>query len=208
VKNLKPFINTLKRSRLAADKKARTNAERCQAGRLGEGTVQVDARPLLNDLIPSVFFMFFGKGTAPGAIASLQIVGMPDENSALVKSLPITIQQTRVPVAADWFNEPSSDGRFGYKLVLPSGPIAGINVSFAEVTAVTRGITIKKKKKSCVQRRRGKCVRKKTKTTRTFWFKRPVCPANGRLAFQAFYRYVDPFPPVTKEIELPCPNFR
>jgi hypothetical protein len=208
VDNLKPFIKQLKKGKLAGDKKARANAEKCNASRLGQGTVQVDARPLINDLIPAVFFMFFGKGTVPGSLGTLQIVGMPDENSSLVKSLPITVQQTRVPAVANFVNDPTPDGKYGYKIVLPTGPIAGINVSFAELTATTEGFSAKTKKKSCVKKRKGKCVKKKVKTTRVFWFKRPVCPASGRLDFQAFYGYGGTPPNTIKEIELPCPNFK
>jgi hypothetical protein len=51
-------------------------------------------------------------------------------------------------------------------------------------------------------------VKKKTKTTKTFWFKRPVCPASGKLSFQAFYGYGGTPPNTIKEIELPCPNFK
>jgi hypothetical protein len=208
VNNLTPFISKLKKSKLASDKKALSNAENCKRSRLGQGTVQVDARPLLNDLIPAVFFMFFGKGTVPGALGSLQIVGMPDENSSIVKGLPTTVQQTRVPAVANFVNDPTPDGKYGYKIVLPTGPIAGINVSFAELTAVTKGFSAVKKKKTCAKKRKGRCVKKKTKKTSVFWFKRPVCPASGKLNFQAFYGYNDPVPDTTKEIELPCPNFK
>jgi hypothetical protein len=82
-----------------------------------------------------------GKGTQPGTIASLQIIGMPDENSAVVKKLPITTQQTRVPLVVNVFNEPT-EGKCGYKLVLPTGPIAGLNISLAEVRAEARGLTL------------------------------------------------------------------
>ena len=208
VDNLTPFIKLLKKSKLASDKKALKNAETCKLSRLGQGTVQVDARPLINDLIPAVFFMFFGKGTIPGSLGTLQIVGMPDENSSLVKSLPATVQQTRVPAVANFVNDPTPDGKYGYKIVLPTGPIAGINVSFAELTATTNGFSAVKKKTTCVKKRKGKCVKKKVKKTSTFWFKRPVCPPSGRLNFQAFYGYNDPVPDTTKEIELPCPNFK
>jgi hypothetical protein len=198
---------TIRRIRSRLDQKALRNAETCNRSRIGEGTAQVEVRPLVDDLIPVVFYMFLGKGTQPGAIASLQIIGMPDENSAVVKKLPITTQQTRVPLVVNVFNEPTQ-GKYGYKLVFPTGPIAGLNISLAEVRAEAPGITIKKKKVICIKRNRGRCVRKKAKKTTEFWFVAPKCPASGNLSVLAFYGYDDPIPDITKTLEFSCPNFK
>ena len=75
-------------------------------------------------------------------------------------------------------------------------------------SAVTKGITIKKKKTTCLKRKRGKCVKKKVKTTRIFWFKRPTCPPAGTFSFQAFYSYGGSPPDIIKEVNLPCPKFQ
>jgi hypothetical protein len=133
---------------------------------------------------------------------------MPDEDSSVVKKLPTNIQQTRVPLVLNFFNEPTPDGKYGYKLLFPTGPVAGVNISISEVNAVTKGITVKTKKTSCVKRKRGRCVRRKAKTTNVFWFTQPTCPPSGKLSFQSFYGYDDPTPDITKTIELPCPKFR
>jgi hypothetical protein len=206
VANLKPFVKSLKKSHTAADRAARKNAEICQGARIGQGTAQVDARPLLEDLIPAKFVMFFGKG-AKGAVASIQILGMPDETSSIVKGLPITVQQTRVPFVLNFINDPTPDGKYGYKLQFPTGPVAGVNISIAEVNAVTKGLTVTKKKTTCKKRKHGKCVKKKVKKTSLFWFTRPTCPASGKLSFQAFYGYGGAAPDITKTIELSCPKF-
>ena len=137
----------------------------------------------------------------------MQIVGMPDENSAVVKGLPVTVQQTRVALAVNFFNEPA-EGKYGYKVVLPTGPIAGVNISLAEVRAVFRGLTLKKKKATCAKRTRGRCVRKKVKKTTVFWVTLPTCPPSGKLSFLGFYGYDDPIPDITKTAEVPCPNFK
>ena len=198
---------TIKRVRSRLDRKALKNAEICVNSRIGEGTAQVDSRPLFNELIPSVFYMFFGKGTQPGALASLQILGMPDENSSVVKRLPSTVQATRVPFIANFFNEPTA-GKYGYKLAFPTGPIQGLNISLAEVRANVRGLTLIKKKKTCSKRKRGRCVKKKVKKTVKFWFNAPPCPPSGKLSFLSYYGYDDPQPDITKEVELACPNFK
>jgi hypothetical protein len=198
---------TIKRIRSRLDKKALRNAQICARSRLGEGTAQLEARPLFDELIPAVFYMFFGKGSQPGAVASLQIIGMPDENSAVVKKLPITVRQTRVPLVVTVFNEPTA-GMYGLKIVLPTGRIAGINVSLAEVRAEAPGITLKKRKITCIKRSRGRCARKKIKKTDVFWIATPTCPPSGKLSFLSFYGYDDPIPDITKTLEVPCPNFK
>jgi hypothetical protein len=197
---------TIKRIRSRLDQKALRNAESCRRSRLGEGTAQLDARPSFDELIPSVFYMFLGKGTQPGAVASIQIIGMPDENSGVVKRLSTAVQQTRVPLVVNFSNEPT-EGKYGYKAVLPTGRIAGVNVSLAAVRAVFRGITLKKKKVTCIKRNRGQCVRKMVKKTNVFWVTTPRCPPSGKLSFLGFYGYDDPIPDITKTVELSCPSF-
>jgi hypothetical protein len=199
---------TVKRIRSRLNAKALKNADTCANSRIGEGTAAVDARPLFDELIPSVFYMFFGKGSQPGAVASIQILGMPDESTSVVKRLPGTVQATRVPFVLNFFNQPTPDGKYGYKLTLPTGPIAGINISIAEVRAVVRGLTLQKKKTTCLKRKGGKCTRKKVKKTNVFWFTQPPCPPSGKLSFESFYGYDDPTPDITKTIELSCPNFK
>jgi hypothetical protein len=198
---------TIKRIRPRLDQRALRNAETCSRSRVGEGTAQLDARPVFDELIPAVFYIFVGKGTDRGAVASAQIIGMPDENSAVVKRLPTTARQTRVSLALNLFNEPT-EGKYGYKLVLPAGPIGGVNISLTEVRAEAPGISLKKKKVTCIKRNRGRCVRTRVKKTSLFWFTTPKCPQSGKLSFLAFYGYDDPVPDITKRLEIPCPSFK
>jgi hypothetical protein len=198
---------TIKRIRSRLGQKALRNAERCSRSRVGEGTAQVDARPLYDELIPAVFYMFLGKGTQKDAVGSLQFIGMPDENSAVVKELPITVRQTRVPLVMNYFTEPT-EGKYGYKYVIPTGPIAGLNINIAEVRAVVRGTSLAKKKVTCSKRKRGRCVRKKVKKTNVFWMTTPKCPPSGKLSFLGFFGFDDPIPDITKTVELSCPNFK
>jgi hypothetical protein len=207
VENLGSLIKTLKKSRLASDRKALKNVETCKKVLIGKGDVQVDARPLINDLIPAKIYLFFGKGTAKGAVASFSILGVPDETAPVVRD-NATVRNTRVVVAANFFKDPTPDGKYGYRLQLPAGPIGGINISIAEVNVVTKGLTITKKKTTCKKRKRGRCVKKKVKKTNLFWFTQPECPSSGKLSFASFYGYNDPQPDITKTIELSCPNFK
>jgi hypothetical protein len=40
-------------------------------------------------------------------VGSIQIIGMPDENSAVVKKLSITVRETRAALVVNLFNEPT-----------------------------------------------------------------------------------------------------
>ena len=203
VDNLK---STLKRIKSRLDRKAIKNIEVCAGAEVGRGSVDVDARPLFNELIPAKIYLFFSKGTEPGALASFGILGIPDETSPVVKNNPI-IATTRVVVHTNWFNDPTSDGLYGYKLVLPAGPIAGVRITVTRVEVTSKGLTQIKKKRTCVKRKRGKCTKRKVKKTLKFWFTPPTCPPSGQLSFLAFYAYETGLQ-TTKTIQLSCPNFR
>ena len=71
----------------------------------------------------------------------------------------------------------------------------------------TTGLSLTKKRTTCLKRKRGKCVKKKVKKTSLFWFTQPKCPASGQLSFQAFYGYATS-PDETKTISIPCPKFK
>jgi hypothetical protein len=106
----------------------------------------------------------------------------------------------------NFFDEPT-EGKYGYKFVVPTGPIAGLNISIAEVRAVVRGTSLEKKKVTCSKRKRGRCVRRKVKKANVFWMAPPTCPPSGKLSFLGFFGYDDPIPDITKTVELSCPNF-
>ena len=205
VENLKATIKKLKKRKVSA--KTLKKIDTCRRVKIGQGTVQVDARPFINELIPAKIYLFFAKGTTKGAVAGFGIIGVPDENAPIVKNTPV-VRDTRVAVNSNFFNDPTPDGKYGYRLQLPAGPIGGVNISIAEVDVVTKGLTIKKKKKACAKRKHGRCVKKKRKVTRLFWFTKPACPASGKLSFLSFYGYDDPQPDITKTIDLPCPQFK
>ena len=79
--------------------------------------------------------------------------------------------------------------------------------SFAEVNVNTYGLSVTKKKTTCAKKRKGKCVKKKTKKTNLFWFTEPKCPPNNQLPFQSFYQYENGLAQ-TSEVTVPCPAFK
>ncbi len=177
----------------------------CRFAHVGGGTAVVDARPYVDRPFPAHFEMFWAK-PARGAIGTFAIVGSADDSDPVVAQNP-AIRDTHPLLSVDLYDDPTPDGLYGYRISLPVGPIAGINISFAEVHAQTSGLTLTRKSSTCVRRGAGRCVKKKTKKTNVFWFTRPFCPPSGRLSFEALYAYAHS-PSQTKTIELPCPRFR
>jgi hypothetical protein len=176
----------------------------CRFAHVGGGTALIDARPYVEQPIPAHFEMFWAK-PAKGVAGTFAVVGSADESSPVVQQ-NTTIRDTHPILNVDFVNDPTPDGLYQYKISLPVGPIAGINVSFAEVHAVTRGLTLTTKKTKCVKRNRGRCAKRRVKKSNLFLFTRPTCPASGQLNFQASYLYASR-PAETKTISIPCPKF-
>ena len=177
----------------------------CRFSHIGSGTVAVDARPFADDLIPANIEIFLGKPTVKGAVASFVAVGIPDERAPVVRDNP-TIRETYPVVNVNFFNDPTPDGKYGYKVVLPTGPINGIRISVERLQVTMPFASLVKKKVTCLQKKKGRCVKRKTKKTNLFMWTKPTCPPSGKISFEAFYGY-DTAPDETKTIEIPCPKF-
>jgi hypothetical protein len=192
VAKLDPLIATLRRqvrrTRRASDRRALANAETCKRARLGSGVAQIDARPILDPPIPVKLFLFLGKGNAPGAVGALTTIGIPDTTAKVVKDNPI-VAGVHAALTSNFFDDPTPDGLYGYKLVLPAGEIDGLPISVAELHVTTTGLSLRKG---------GKTI---------FWFTRPTCPPSGQISFLDFYGYDPPQPDVTKTVSLACPKF-
>jgi hypothetical protein len=209
VMNLKPFIRDLKiHGRSARAKKALANAQACDRARIGFGTVRVDAResfPTITDVIRGTFATFFSRATVPGAIAGFTVLGAADEDQPIVKRRSFeVITGVHVAINANFFNDPTPDGLYGYRLELPPGDINGFKVSLAELNATTTGLSILRGE--CLKRNaRGRCVKRQRRTL--FWFNTPKCPPSGSLSIQEFFAYPAPAPSSTRTIQLACPQF-
>jgi hypothetical protein len=200
-----PYMNNLLKGKPTAPRNAKSLIKTCRYARIGTGRVLVDARPYAADPIPADLMMFWTKPDK-GAAATFSIVGIPDDRYPIVANNP-TIRETVPVINASFYNDPTPDGLYGYKLVLPTGPINGIQISVAEVHVTTTGLSLTKSKVTCNKRRHGKCMKRKRKKVHLFWFTQPPCPASGVLSFQAFYGYASA-PDETKTITIPCPKFK
>jgi hypothetical protein len=205
VANLAPVIKELSKDKSKRGRTQLKNAQTCDRARIGGGTAEIDARqnfPDLKDLIPAKFSIFFAK-PAPGAVGGFTVLGAAVESDPVVKREPI-VAAVHAVLPANFYNDPTPDGLYGYKLVLPPNNINTITVSIAVLHVRTTGLTLLKG--TCLkQGRHGRCAKREKKTL--FWFTVPKCPASGNLSFEAFYDYDPPTADQTKTFSLACPKF-
>jgi hypothetical protein len=197
---------SLRRTRAKLPPRIAAGVETCLRSQVGFGDVVVDFRPVFQEPVPFNFFMYLSKPAVKGAIASFGILVVLSENSWLYKESP-TFRSFRLLLAVNFFDEPSADGRFGYRLVLPDPSDSGYRVTLAELRATTYGLTEVKKTVACLARKGGTCTKKKVGTKRVFWLTQPTCPSTGLLGFESSYVY-ETGQTATKTLDLPCPRFR
>lgn len=206
IANLQPFIHSLAHSRSRADRAAVANATVCERARVGGGTAQIDARrvtPVLSDLVPVRFAVFLSRGTAPGSIGGFTILGAAEEGSPIVHRFPV-LAGVHAALAGSIVNDPTPDGLYGYKLLLPKGPINGLDISIAHVSATLHGLTIPRG--TCLKRDTGgRCTARQRTDLDSFVL--PRCPPSGVLNALLFAGYAAPTPSVTTTIRVPCPTF-
>jgi hypothetical protein len=206
IKDLRPFIRSLARGRSRSDRAALANARACERSRIGSGTGLIDARnvtPVLADPIPVRYTAFLSRPRSRGAVAAATVLGSADEGAPIVRRYPV-VAGVHVAVVQDIFDDPTPDGRYGLKMLLPTGPIAGFDVSLAEIDVRVRGLKLARG--SCVATsRRGRCTRRQPRDVYSFVL--PACPPDGRLSAQMFSGFAPPLPSLTSTFELPCPRF-
>jgi hypothetical protein len=182
----------------------------CRRSQVGTGRVLVDARPFITDQIPADLWLFLAKGTVSKAVASLAILGKQDQSAPVVRDIPV-VRDFRAPIVfMNFFDEPTKDGRYGYKLAFGNNPTGGGGAAsfyIAETHVVNRGFTLERKRTSCLRSRRGSCARKKIERRSLFWFTPPRCPASRKISFEAFFGYQS-LPDIVRTTELSCPRFR
>lgn len=181
VANLGPIAQALARSRSRRDRRWLANVQTCARARVGAGTVVVDARPIFAKPVRSRLFLFLSRPSERGAVAALSMIGIPDERTALVRRSEI-LQILHPELRANFFSEPTPDGRFDYRLALPSDPVQGMPLSLARVDVRMTGP-------------RG-----------ASWFTLPRCPASGAYDFEAVFEYDLWTPTQTKPAQVACPR--
>jgi hypothetical protein len=187
------------------------NANVCRQAQIGAGRAESELlsstnQRVLSAPIPSNLYLFLAKPTARGAVATMLMLVIPDASAPIVKTIP-NIRNTRLVGEAQFFNDPTADGLFGYRMELPPA-IGGLRYNILEGSYSFPGVTVKKRMPQCRRSRRAsRCRRTRARTRRTFWLTRPKCPASRTLAFQATYSYVG-LPSLTLTREIACPKVR
>ncbi|HMJ02230.1 MAG TPA: hypothetical protein VK506_04770 [Conexibacter sp.] len=206
VANLKPFIRSLEGGRSRADRAALANARVCERSRIGGGSGLIDARrvtPVLSEPIPVRFSVFLSRPRAPGAVVGYAILGSADERAPIVRRYPV-VGGVHAAIVDDIVEDATPDGLYGLKLMVPTGPIAGFDISIAEVDTAVRGLKIGRG--TCLATsRRGRCTRRQPADVYSFVV--PQCPPAGTLSALMFTGFPSPTPSLTTTFQLPCPSF-
>lgn len=172
----------------------------CRSTFLGRGTAVIDARqpglaaPIPSDFSPSAplpakFSLFLSRPTAAGAIAGIGVLAHYDTAAPHAARQPWYGLLQRA-FTLNVFDDPTPDGRYGYRVDLPTERTIGVRFSIAELRVESRGLT-------------GSTAR----GPREFWATPPRCPASGQLAFRADYRYATGLAG-SSVVQVPCPRFR
>ena len=107
------------------------------------------------------------------------------------------MRETVPTINVNFYSEPTPDGLYDYKLVLPTGPINGIRISVAEVNVTTTGLTYTKK--TCKKKRRGKCV--KTQDQALVLVHRAAVPAQRAAQLRGVLRVQDRAGPAEEDLD-------
>jgi hypothetical protein len=204
-KRLDNLPATYKRVKAQLTPQNRKVVETCIRSQIGTGSVVVDARTVgIGDPLPAKLYLYLSKSQAKGSFASFGIFAVLDESKPSVQGLG-SLATLKLVFATDLSNQPSPDGLFGYKMVLPTGE--GLRISVAELKVTAPGITKTTVKKTCLTKRKGACVKFKSTSTKQFWLDQPTCPASGQVTFRSDYGYETGLA-TQKTIQVPCPRFQ
>jgi hypothetical protein len=206
VADLRPLVRTLARASTRADREALANARVCERAHLGDGKGLIDARrlsaSLFADPIPVRYSLFWSHGAAPGALAGVAIVGAPDARAPIVRRSPVLLG-VHAALSASIVPDPAPDGLYGYRVLLPAGPINGLDVSVAEASATATALELPRG--ACARAGRGRCTARERRNR--FSFAVSACPPSGLLSVQAVSAYAPPIPTSAATVRLACPRF-
>ena len=174
---------TEKRIGSRLDRASRRIVRTCRQAYVGRGRFVLDARPNFADVIPGFMYVFLSPPSAKGAIGGFGIMSLYDQNAPIVKNTGLLIDQ-QPGATVNLFNQPSADGKYGYRMRLLPLNFGRLPFSVADVHVESRGITAGGK----------------------FWAKLPHCPTSGKLQFRADYSYLTG-QKTSSVIKVPCPRF-
>ena len=182
----------------------------CRKAEIGTGRAEAELldtnnNRVLSAPIPSDLYLFLAKPATRGSVASMLMLVVPDADVPIVRTIP-NIKNTKLVGEAPFFNDPTPDGLFGYRMELPPG-IGGLRYNILNGRYSFPGVTLTKRLLKCAgPSPRPRCRRRRARIKRIFWLTRPKCPASRKLAFQATYAYTT-LPSLTLSREISCLKF-
>ena len=194
------FPNTAARIERQLPTPARAIVSTCRATFLGRGTAVIDARQpgppttIPKEFsptapVPAKFSLFLARPTTKGAVAGIGVLAHYDASSPIAVNKPWYTVLQRI-FTLDVFDDPTPDGRYGYRISLPTERTSGFRFSIAELRVESAGL-----------------VGRTSRGPREFWATPPTCPASGQVPFRADYRYVTGLQTSTV-VEVACPRFQ
>lgn len=165
----------------------------CRKAYVGKGSFIVDARPSFAEVLPGSLYVFLSPATAKGAIGGFGVMTFYDQRAPIIRNTSLLTEQQPV-FTVNLFNDPTPDGRYGYRIQLLPDNFGRLPFSVAELRVESKGIV------DTVRTRSGR-------TTTDFWASLPSCPASGSLPFKAEYRYRTGLQTSTV-VQVPCPRYR
>src|SRR4051794_22399153 len=150
----------------------------CPRARFATGTIVLDARPEIVDSLSANIRLYLGKPAAPGDIASVVALVVPNEQSP---AYAYQVLRGRLVSA--------NTARFGYRLVLPARIkplLPTVTLTLAEILLNISGLH---------ETVRGRKV---------FWTTAPHCRRGRRVWFGASYRFEGAVPTIVRRRSISC----
>lgn len=172
----------------------------CNKSRIGYGYALVDARPLFTEPIRSKVFLFLGKRPNKQSVASFVTLALPKSSNPLVSG-------TRPVLVGPVVNDPSPDGKFGYRMdqeLSIETPFPDLVINVPEIKLTIKGMSRKVRKAKCLKRRGDKCVSKSSSKETVFLFSNPKCPPSKMLSFASQLIFKSSTLPLERETQVRC----
>ena len=156
----------------------------CRNAEFASGSLMLDARPAVEEPVPASIWLFLAPGGERGSKAGIVILVRANRRSPAWNYDVLRGYLVR---------EPRSARRFGYRLELPTTLqplLPQVTLSLIELRLKIRGLVRTRHLRVCVRQARGRCVKRRARTRRTFWLRVPKCPRRRRVSFGADYSFL------------------
>lgn len=156
----------------------------CRNAEFASGSLLLDARPAIEEPVPASIWLFLAPGGERGSKAGIVILVRANQRSPAWNYDVLRGYLVR---------EPRSARRFGYRLELPTTLqplLPQVTLSLIELRLRIGGLVQTRRVRVCVRRSSVGCVKRSSRTRRTFWLRVPDCPRGRKVSFGADYSFL------------------